>query len=95
MLKIDSKLMLKFWKNSVTILDKVFSLVNETPNCGAIQTNRGAILPRSEHYIRLHSSIFRKGFKRENLEKPKDVTLGLSVFGERFLCWETLHKHHE
>jgi len=30
--------------------------------------------------------------KRENLGNPKEEALGLRVFGERFLGWETLHK---
>lgn len=34
-----------------------------------------------------------KRFKRENFVKPKELTFGLRVFGERFLGWETLHKH--
>jgi len=30
---------------------------------------------------------------RENLEKSKEITLGLIVIGERFMGWKTLHKH--
>jgi len=37
--------------------------------------------------------MFWISFKRENLGKPKERTLGLRAFGEKFLGWETFHKH--
>lgn len=50
----------------------------------------GRISAQSDFYIRLHSSIFWEGFKRENLGKPNEITLGLRVFGERFFGLESI-----
>jgi hypothetical protein len=41
-------------------------------------------------YIRLLSSCFEWGFKREQLRISNEVTLGLSVFGDRF-SWVGRH----
>jgi len=53
------------------------------------------ILSVFEHYLSIHCLFFEKGFKREKLEKSKEVTLWLKVFGEGSLELRNIYKHFE